>query len=85
MPEIDNNLIENLIRPLAPGRKNYLFAGSHNGAQRAAIIYSLVATAKKHGVEPYEYIKHLLSHIAAHPMNQLHELLPPIWSPPVST
>jgi hypothetical protein len=75
--EIDNNLIENQIRPLALGRKNYLFAGSHDGAQRAAIIYSLVATAKKHGVEPYTYLKDVIARIADHPFNQLHQLLPP--------
>jgi transposase len=74
--EIDNNLIENQIRPLALGRKNYLFAGSHDGAQRAAIIYSLVATAKKHGVEPYAYLKDVIAKIADHPFNQLHQLLP---------
>ncbi len=56
MPEIDNNRIENLIRPLALGRKNYLFAGLHDGARSAAIIYSLVATAKKHDAEPFAYL-----------------------------
>jgi transposase len=49
--EIDNNLVENAIRPVALGRKNYLFAGSHESAQRGAIIYSLVATAKLHGLD----------------------------------
>ncbi len=52
--EIDNNLVENAIRPVALGRKNYLFAGSHEGAKRAAMIYTLVATAKLHQVEPFE-------------------------------
>jgi transposase len=80
MLEIDNNLIENLIRPLALGRKNYLFAGSHNGARRAAIIYSLVATAKKHNVEPFAYLKNIMARIAEHPFNQLHLLLPPNWT-----
>ena len=79
--EIDNNLIENQIRPLALGRKNYLFAGSHDGARRAAIIYSLVATAKRHGVEPFAYLKDVISRISDHPFNKLELLLPPHWTP----
>ncbi|MDZ7363693.1 MAG: transposase [candidate division KSB1 bacterium] len=54
--EIDNNWIENAIRPVAPGRKNCLFAGSQAGARRAALIYSLAATAKRHEVEPFAYL-----------------------------
>jgi len=79
--EIDNNWIENVIRPLALGRKNYLFAGSHDGARRAAIIYSLVATAKKHDVEPLAYLKDVITRIPDHPYNKLHLLLPPHWQP----
>jgi transposase len=79
--EIDNNWIENVIRPLALGRKNYLFAGSHNGACRAAIIYSMVATAKKHEVEPFAYLKDVINRIAEHPFNKLNLLLPPHWQP----
>ncbi len=79
--EIDNNWIENAIRPLALGRKNYLFAGSHDGARRAAIIYSLVATAKKHDVEPVAYLKDVITRIAEHPYNKLNLLLPPNWKP----
>jgi transposase len=78
--EIDNNLIENQIRPLALGRKNYLFAGSHDGARRAAIIYSLVATAKRHDVEPFSYLKDVVSRISDHPFNKLELLLPPFWT-----
>jgi len=77
--EIDNNWIENVIRPLALGRKNYLFAGSHDGARRAAIIYSLVATAKKHNVEPFAYLKDVIIRIADHPYNKLSLLLPALW------
>ena len=50
--EVDNNLVENVIRPLAVGRKNYLFAGSHAAAERAAVVYSLLGTCKLHGVNP---------------------------------
>lgn len=59
--EIDNNLVENAIRPVAVGRKNWLFAGSHDGADRAALIYSLVGTCKEQGLEPREYLTRLLS------------------------
>jgi len=79
--EIDNNWIENVIRPLALGRKNYLFAGSHDGAHRAAIIYSLVATAKKHNVEPFAYLKDVIVRIADFPYNKRDLLLPPHWQP----
>jgi transposase len=79
--EIDNNLIENQVRPVALGRKNYLFAGSHDGARLAAIIYSLVATAKQHHVEPFTYLKDVLARIADHPFHKLDELLPPKWTP----
>ena len=82
--EIDNNLIENTIRPVALGRKNYLFAGSHEGAKRAALIYSLVATAKRHGVEPFAYLKDLLSRIADYPHRRVVELLPHNWKNPSS-
>lgn len=77
--EIDNNLIENAIRPVALGRKNYLFAGSHEGARRAALIYSLVATAKRHDVEPFAYLKDVLSRIAGYPHRHVAELLPQNW------
>jgi transposase len=77
--EIDNNLVENAIRPVALGRKNYLFAGSHEGAKRAALIYSLVATAKLHEVEPFEYMKDILSRIADYPYKQIADLLPQNW------
>ncbi len=80
--EIDNNWIENVIRPVALGRKNYLFAGSHAGARRAALIYSLVATAKLHGVEPLAYLRDVLTRIADYLVSRLAELLPQNWKPP---
>ena len=73
---IDNNLIENSIRPVALGRKNYLFAGSHEAAQQAAVIYSILATCKLHGVEPFAYLSKILSIIPDFPANQLNTLLP---------
>jgi len=77
--EIDNNLIENAIRPVALGRKNYLFAGSHNGAKRSALIYTLVANAKLQGLEPFAYMRNVLSRIADYPYKELADLLPVNW------
>ena len=74
--KIDNNLIENSIRPVALGRKNYLLAGSHHAAQQAAIVYSLLATCKINNVEPFAWLKHVLDVIPDYPANQLHNLLP---------
>ncbi len=74
--EIDNNLVENSIRPIAIGRKNYLFAGSHNGAQWAAILYTLLAAAELKGLEPKSWLKELLKKIPDYQMNKLEELLP---------
>lgn len=57
---IDNNPVENVIRPVAIGRKNYLFAGSHEAAQRAAMIYSFFNTCRLHKINPYEWLKDVL-------------------------
>lgn len=73
---IDNNLIENTIRPLAIGRKNYLFAGSHHAAQRAAIFYSLFACCQLNQVNPYEWLKQTLEQINEQPINKVAQLLP---------
>lgn len=77
--EIDNNLIENAIRPLALGRKNYLFAGSHKAAQGAAMMYSFFATCKINGVEPLAWLTDVLTRISEHKANKLYELLPQNW------
>jgi transposase len=74
--EIDNNLVENAIRPLALGRKNYLFAGSHDAAQRIAMFYSFFGSCTKNGVNPYQWLKKVLNLINDHPVNQLDKLLP---------
>lgn len=78
---IDNNLIENTIRPLAIGRKNYLFAGSDRAASQAALIYSLLGTCKLHGVEPLAYLHDVIKRIPEHKANKLSELLPQRWQP----
>ena len=79
---IDNNPVENEVRPLAIGRKNYLFAGSHNAAQRAAMIYSLLATCRLHNINPYEWLKDVLVRMPSHDVKNLAELLPQNWKKP---
>ena len=76
---IDNNPVENSIRPIAVGRKNYLFAGSHAAAQRAAMFYNLLATCKNYKINPYDWLHDVLSRIAEHPINRIKELLPQNW------
>lgn len=78
---IDNNAVERAIRPVAIGRKNYLFAGSHDAAQRSAMIYSLFATCTAHGINPYNWLKDVLERMHMYTMNNLHELLPQNWKP----
>jgi len=74
--EIDNNLAENAIRPIALGRKNYLFAGSNRGAERAAMFYSFFGTCKKNDVNPYEWLRKVLEIIPTYKVNKLTNLLP---------
>lgn len=73
---LDNNLIENKIRTLALGRKNYLFAGSHDAAQRIAMMYSFMASCKAHDINPSEWLKDTLDRIADTKMSELELLLP---------
>jgi transposase len=77
--EIDNNRIENAIRPLALGRKNYLFAASDEGGKRAAMMYSFFATCKNHNINPLEWLSDVLRRLPNHPINKIEELLPHIW------
>lgn len=74
--EIDNNSAERALRCVSIGRKNYLFAGSDAGGDRAAAIYSLVGTAKLNGLDPERYLREVLTRIADHPVNRIEELLP---------
>ena len=76
--EIDNNAAERALRAVALGRKNYLFAGSDTGGERAAAIYSLIGTGKLNDRDPEAYLRKVLSRIADHPVNRIGELLPSI-------
>jgi len=73
---IDNNLIERQIRPLALGRKNYMFAGAHIGAEYAALYYSLFATCQLNGIEPFKWLNYVFKNIQNHPINKIEALLP---------
>lgn len=74
--QMDNNLVENAIRPIALGRKNYLFAGSHEAAQRAAMIYSFFAICKKHEVNPFGWLKYTLENIMSINHKNIKDLYP---------
>jgi transposase len=71
--------VENSIRPVALGRKNYLFAGNHVAAQRAAMFYSLLATCKNYNINPYDWFCDVLDRINDHHINKIEELLPQNW------
>ncbi|MGF7192498.1 hypothetical protein JOE11_005576, partial [Robbsia andropogonis] len=76
---IDNNWAENQIRPIALGRKNWLFAGSLRAGKRAAAIMSLVQSAKLNGHDPYAYLKDVLNRLPTHPARRIDDLLPHNW------
>ena len=77
--EIDNNTAENAIRPLALGRKNFLFVGSPRGGRACAMALTFLQSAKAVGANPYEYLHDIYNRIMSHPVNRLHELLPAAW------
>ena len=74
--EIDNNAAERALRVVALGRKNYLFAGSDTGGERAAAIYSFIGTAKLNDIDPEAYLRDVLTRIADHPVKRIDDLLP---------
>jgi len=83
MLDIDNNISERTLRMVVIGRKNYMFAGSEAGAERAAIIYSLVASCKLNGHDPFAYFRDVLARISTHPADRIDELLPSNWNSPI--
>ena len=78
---IDNNPVENSIRPVAIGRKNHLFAGSHEAAKRSAMLYSLAGTCKMNNVNPFTWLREVLTIIPSYPINKIKELLPHNYTP----
>ena len=78
---VDNNWIENQIRPIAIGRANWLFAGSLRAGQRAAAVMSLVQSARMNGLDPYVYLRDVLTRLPTHKASQIEELLPHRWQP----
>jgi transposase len=77
---IDNNPVENSIRPVAIGRKNYLFCGSHESAKRTAMLYSLLGTCRIQGVNPFNWLKEILDRLPSHSIKNIKELLPHRWA-----
>lgn len=78
---IDNNVSENALRRIAIGRNNWMFLGSDNGGRTGATLFSLIATCQRHCVEPFAYLRDVLTRIAGHPHHRLAELLPGNWKP----
>ena len=79
--EIDNHATERAIRGVAVGRNNWVFFGSDQGGKTAAVLRSFVASCQRVGVEPFAWLKDVLSRIADHPISRLAELLPHNWAP----
>jgi len=79
--QIDNNATERAIRSVAVGRNNWIFFGSDRGGKTAAILRSFVATCQRAGIDPFTWLKDILSRLAGHPINRLAELLPHNWTP----
>ena len=77
--EIDNNLVENAVRPLAIGRKAYLFAGSHQAAEMTAAMYSFMASCKKNKINEFDWLKDVFERIQSHKQKDLYQLLPSNW------
>jgi transposase len=77
---IDNNAAERLMKPIAIGRKNWLFFGSDKGGKTAAILFSMTQSAKRHRLNMFAYIEDVLKRLPGHPVSKLHELLPDLWA-----
>ena len=80
--EIDNNLVENAIRPTAVGKKNWLFIGNANAGQRGAILYSIVESCRRRGIDPYAYLRDVLTRLPSLTNWQIKDITPEAWSHP---
>jgi transposase len=80
--QIDNNLIENAIRPTAVGRRRWLFIGHPGAGWRSAVIYSILASCRRRGIDPEDYLTDILRRLPEQKINQIEELLPANWKPP---
>jgi transposase len=80
--KLDNNTAERQLRRVAVGRKNWLFAGSDEGAERACVLYSLIASCKQHDVNPFDYLRDVLVRVSEHPARDVLALSPKDWKKP---
>jgi transposase len=80
--EIDNNLVENAIRPTALGKKNWLFIGEAQAGDRSAVIYTVIESCRRRGIDPYAYLKDVLTRLPRMTMQQVPEILPAVWGKP---
>jgi hypothetical protein len=80
--EIDNNLVENAIRPTALGKKNWLFIGEADAGDRGAILYTIIESCRRRRVEPFAYLKDVLTRLPQMTNKQVPELLPAVWGKP---
>jgi transposase len=78
--EIDNNLVENAIRPTAIGKKNWLFVGEANAGQRSAIVYTVIESCRRRGIEPYAYLREVLTRLPHMTNRQIPEIIPAAWN-----
>jgi hypothetical protein len=78
--EIDNNLVENAIRPTALGKKNWLFMGDADAGERGAIIYTVMESCRRRGIDPYAYLKDVLTRLPRMTNRQIPEVTPEAWS-----
>ena len=80
--EIDNNLVENAIRPTALGKKNWLFIGEAEAGDRSAIVYTVIESCRRRNIDPYAYLKDVLSRLPQMTIQQVPEVLPGAWGKP---
>lgn len=80
--EIDNNLVENAIRPTALGKTNWLFIGEAQAGERSAIIYTVIESCRRHGLNPFAYLKDVLTRLPRMTMQQVPKILPAVWGKP---